>query len=609
MKWKLLKKLDYESINGDLLTTLLKNREVHDIKALLNVNKNNTHHWSKMKNIKEGVDSLLKHINSKSHIHIIVDCDCDGYTSFAYIYNYIFKNFNVECTYHTHSGKQHGISLKELQQLDYFDDIQLLIVPDGGSYDYKAQQILSELGKEIIVLDHHNLEEGEEFKEVKNTIVINPQIDGYPNKTLSGVGVVHKFCEALDEICGFNNSQNYLDLVACGCVADNMDLRNLETRYYVLQGIKQLEKDKENRQNNLPITGNSFIQAIIKSKEDNKLKYINIESIGWEIAPLLNGMARFGRQEEKIDTFRALTEQQEDRWYQPRRKNKEDDKPEKILKTLQEDMVRICSNAKGRQDKAKSNGVKKLEEKITEKNLNNNKILIVNSTDVIEDATLTGVVANGLANKYKKPCIVLRKKNEECYGGSGRNYAMSPIPNFNKFLSDTNCFTMVSGHDNAFGIEITNDKLFEINDVIADKLQDITMEDIYLVDYEIPIGRLSKQQVIAIGELKDIWGNTLPKPKFAITNVVVDTKDIELMGEKRNILKFKKHDISFIKFFANEDLLNEMKMKKVNSFGKSPKTVEMDIICYASINEYEGVKYPQLEIIDFNVRKAKEILF
>jgi len=376
-----------------------------------------------------------------------------------------------------------------------------------------------------------------------------------------------------------------------------------------LQGIKQMEKDREKRQNGLPITGNTFIQEIIKSKEENKLKYINIESIGWDIAPMINGMARFGKQDEKMDTFRAFIGQHEDRWYQPRRKHKEDPKPEPILKTLQEEMVRICANAKGRQDAAKAKGIKALEEQIEEKNLNESKVLIVDSSNLIKDTTLTGVIANGLANKYKKPCIILRKRNDELYGGSGRNYAMSPILSFSKFLTETGVFNMVAGHDNAFGIQITRDKLFEINDIIKEKLKDVVMEDTYLVDYEIPIGRLSKQQIIEIGELKDIWGNTLPKPKFAITKINLETKDIELIGERKNVLKFKKHDISFLKFYANDDILNQMKMKNKNSFGKSPKTVEMDIICYASINEYEGKKYPQLEIIDFNVRKAKEILF
>ena len=608
MKWKVINNNKYEKVNGDLLNTLLENRGVTDISALLNVNKNNINHWSKLKNINQAIQCLKKHIDNKNHIHIIIDCDTDGYSSFTYIYNYLHKNFKIKCTFHTHQGKQHGIIIKELKQLEYFNDIDLIISPDGGTFDYKAQKDLIKLGKDIIVIDHHSPEEGETFKETR-AIIINPQLDDYPNKTLAGVGVVHKFCEALDELYNFNDSKNYLDLVALGNIADNMDLRNLETRYYVLEGIKQIKKDQERRRNDLPVIGNIFIQEIAKSKEDKKLKHINIDSIGWEIAPLINGMARFGKENEKIDTFRALIGEQEDRWYQPRRKNKDDPKPEKVLKTLQEEMVRLCSNAKGRQDGAKSKGVEKLEQRIIEKELNKNKVLIVDGSDIFTDSTLTGLVANGLANKYKKPCILLRKINDDIYGGSMRNFAMSPIEDLQKFLINTNCFEWVRGHKNAGGYNIKTEKLFEINNIIEGMLKDVSMEDIYLVDYEIPIGRLNKEQIIKVGSYKDIWGNTLRKPQFAITNINIETKDIELVGERKNVLKFKKHDITFIRFYSNEDILNEMKIKNKKGFGKAPKMVNLDIIGEFEINEYEGMFYPQINILDFNVQKAKEVIF
>ncbi|MBN3352088.1 hypothetical protein CF086_17470 [Clostridium botulinum] len=608
MKWKVINNNKYEEVRNNLLQILLKNRGVTDIQALLNVNKNNTHHWSKMNNMKKGIDCFLTHANKKNHIHIIQDSDADGMTSAIYFYNYIYNNFKIKCTYHVHKGKQHGIILKEFKELEYLDDIDLIISPDGGSFDYEEQKKLIDMGKDIIVLDHHLLEENTEFKE-NNSIVINPQLDNYPNKTLSGVGVVHKFCEALDELCKFNDSQNYLDLVALGMVADNMDLRDLETRYYVLEGIKQMRQDKERRDNNLKITGNSFIQEIIKSKEDKKLKHINIDSIGWEIAPLLNGMARFGKQEEKIDTFRALIEEKEDRWYQPRRKKKTDLKPDKVLKTLQEEMVRICTNAKSRQDRAKAKGIEKLEIKIHEKQLDKNKILIIDGTNELVDSTLTGLVANGLASKYKKPCVLLRKKSDNVYGGSMRDYDMSPIENFNKFLVDTNKFEWVKGHDGAAGFSIKKEKLFEINNTIEEMLKNTVMEDTHLVDYEIPVGRLNKEQIMEIGSYQDIWGNTLKKPKFAITDINIETKNIELLGERKNVLRFKKYDITFIKFFANEEMLNKMKMKNKKGFGKAPKTVKLDVVCYASTNEYNDVKYPQLEILDFYVRKADEVIF
>ena len=609
MKWKVINDNHYENIKDDLLTTLMNNREVYDIDALLHVGKHNINRWSDLNNIYEAIEMYRDHIDKGSHIHIRIDPDCDGSTSFTYLYNYTLKNFGVKCTYNTASGKQHGINVKELKKLEYFDDIDLFIFPDGGTYDYKAQEELTKLGKNVIIFDHHSPEEGEIFKETE-AIVINPQLDNYPNKTLSGVGVIHKVCEGFDELCGFNDSKHYLDLVALGCVADNMDLRDLETRYYVLEGIKQLQNDQDRKQNDLSIIGNEFIQEIIKSKEEGRIKRINITSIGWEIAPLLNGMARAGKEEEKMDMFKALIGEKGDRYYQPRRKHKEDDKPEKVIETLQQNMVRTCTSVKGRQDRSKAKSVEIMEKKIIEKNLNNNKILIVDGTGIL-DSTQTGLVANGLANKYKKPCIILKKREdlENVYGGSGRNCNMSPIIDLKKFMSNCGHFNYIKGHNSAFGISIKTEELFKINDTLEEMLKDVTMEDTFLVDYEIPIGRLLKEQIIEVGKLEDIWGNTLQEPTFALTNIKLNVSDIQLMGQKRNIVKFKKNDISFIKFYANEDVLNDMKMKSKVGFGKSPKDVVMDIIGTFNINEWMDKLYPQITIVSYNVRRQDEILF
>ena len=38
-----------------------------------------------------------------------------------------------------------------------------------------------------------------------------------------------------EEVCNY-----YLDLVSLGMIADAMDMRNLETRYYALEGLGQL---------------------------------------------------------------------------------------------------------------------------------------------------------------------------------------------------------------------------------------------------------------------------------------------------------------------------------------------------------------------------------
>lgn len=74
---------------------------------------------------------------------------------------------------------------------------------------------------DVLVLDHHEAEAVSQY-----ACVINNQLCDYPTKSLSGVGIVCKFCEYLDEIMGTNYAQEQYDLTALGCIADVMDVRD-----------------------------------------------------------------------------------------------------------------------------------------------------------------------------------------------------------------------------------------------------------------------------------------------------------------------------------------------------------------------------------------------
>lgn len=117
------------------------------------------------------------------------------------------------------------------------EDTHLLIIPDAGSNQYALHQELKERGIDTLVLDHHECE-----KESNAAIIINNQLSNeYQNKRLSGVGIVYKFCKALDDKLGLDLADSFLDLVAIGNIGDVIDLREPETRYYVKKGLKQIK--------------------------------------------------------------------------------------------------------------------------------------------------------------------------------------------------------------------------------------------------------------------------------------------------------------------------------------------------------------------------------
>lgn len=219
----------------ELIEDLLKARGVEDVQAFLNVNKNCVHDGMLLKNMEKGLKCLEKHIKNNSKIHCICDCDVDGTSSGSFMYLYLKEiNKDLNITFHMNKGKVHGIILEELEDYDF----DLLIAPDCGTNDCKACTELAKQGKDIIILDHHLIE-----KNNSNAIVINNQDGIYPNPTLSGVGVCYKFAKEYDRIHGHNYADKFLDLVALGMIGDASDLRNLETRYYVLEGCKKVKNE------------------------------------------------------------------------------------------------------------------------------------------------------------------------------------------------------------------------------------------------------------------------------------------------------------------------------------------------------------------------------
>ena len=100
-----------------------------------------------------------------------------------------------------------------------------------GGLDVNQQLKLA--GMQTIILDHH---EAEHISE--DAIIINNQLSDYPNKNLSGAGVVWQFCKYLDSLLEKNIADNYLDLVALGLTGDMMSLQSIETKHLINKGFK-----------------------------------------------------------------------------------------------------------------------------------------------------------------------------------------------------------------------------------------------------------------------------------------------------------------------------------------------------------------------------------
>lgn len=374
-------------------------------------------------------------------ILIPVDPDADGFTSAALAYNYIENELNkrLGCNfildYWIPQGKEHGLEvvIKTLRNKKKYD---LIFLIDSSSNDYEYHQELKELGYDILVADHH---EAERYS--SNAVVINNQLSqNYPNKALSGVGVVYKFFEYVESrINDYGDfvgslpelghpSENYLDLVALGEISDVMNMTTLENRWICDYGLSHIN--------------NAFFKEIIE-KQAFSLKLdespLNQIGVAFYITPLINALIRIGSQLEKERLFQAFITPYEK---VPSTKRGEKGQEEFIVTQA----VRNCVNAKSRQTRERDKAAELLDIQIMENCLDENKILILNADELDVSTTLTGLCAMGVAAKYKKPVMLGRITPDGKYlKGSMRNKDGSPLRDFKKFVTDSELISFAEG--------------------------------------------------------------------------------------------------------------------------------------------------------------------
>ena len=556
---------------GSELEDILKLKGIKDIDSFLNPTIKNTESELLFDNIEKARDVFVKHIENKSIIDLLVDCDVDGFTSASNIYQYTKQiNPNIEIRCFIHKGKAHGLS--EFVDVMCEDDSKLVIIPDAGSGDSKECEKLIKSGKDVIILDHHSIDASD-----NPAIVVNNQLSNkVTDKAMTGVGITYKFTKLLDEYYGVNYADDYLDLVALGMIGDRADAVNLQTRYLILKGLEQI-RNKVNK--------NKLISILVDAQMYSMNNKITINGIGFYVCPLMNSMIRLGEYEDKCYMFEALCNSDKMLDRKVRGKGV-------VNMTIQEYVLKACQSSNRKQKKITEDSAVALSEEIKQFNLNKLPILVCNAKDNV-DSNSTGLIANRLADQYKRPCLLMRRKGDVCRGSD-----KCEILNFNQWCKDTGLFNKVEGHPNAFGCEIyfeNTNKLFSLLSTMR-KIDEPTYH-VYNV-YE--ANQIHDQIIKNVAKWDGIWGNTVSEPIFLIKNVPCNKYNLYLLGSKQNRIEFTYHNIKFIKQTKGSSLAAQY--KEIIDIGDN---VEFDIVGRFSI-DYK-TKSAQVLIDDWMFYKSDKI--
>lgn len=523
---------------------------------------------------------------------VLVDCDCDGYTSAAILINYLYDLFPsfVEnyLDYYLHEDKTHGLSdcMEYIEENDY----KLIIIPDAASNDYEYHKKLKEDGRNIIILDHHEAPHTSEY-----AITINNQLSDYPNKQLSGAGVVWQFCRYIDQLRGSHNADEYIDLAALGNCGDMMSLKSIETKHIITKGFRN-----ENIKN-------PFIYGMAEKNSYSLGNKITPIGAAFYIVPFVNSMVRSGTLDEKELLFKSMLKSEAFKEILSNKRGHKLGEKERLV----DQALRTATNVKNRQTRVQDAGMALVETQIEEKHMMNHKVLIFLLEPGQIDPNIAGLIANKIMAKYQRPVLMLTKCEvlnpnmqltsnppqpyyDIYYRGSARGYSKSGIENFKDICQNTGLVEYAEGHQNAFGISIKKqyiDKFIELTD---EALKDLQSEPLYYVDYIFKGVDVKPETILEIAGLDDLWGQDIDESLICVENLKITKDNLTLMSpDKKPTLKITlPNKLSFIKFGSSQE-----EYQKLLSDGY----IEVNVIGRCNANEWNGNVTPQILIDDYEI--------
>ena len=531
-------------------------------------------------NMREGAELLAKHIAMRSQTLVVVDSDQDGYASAALLLNYLHRlvpAYVENCVrYVLHEKKAHGIIEEAVT-----DDIQFLIVPDAASNECEIVSKLKNQGIETLILDHHETD-----TPATDAVIINPMICKYPNKFLCGGGVVYKFCKYLDKFFDVFIANDYIDLAGISEISDIMDVRPLENRAIISEGIDNIR--------------NPFITTMAERNAYSLGSEITPFGIAFYIVPFVNAVTRVGTMEEKRLIFESFLEYKA---YDMIPSTKRGCKGQ--FETLVEQATRTANNVKNRQKRLRDSATEKIESIIIEQDLLENKLIIVCLKEGEMERGLTGLVATRIAEQYQHPTLILHETYDEegalVWSGSGRGINNAGFDNFRGFLLESGLVVFAAGHAQAFGAAIRNDKLDEFIDYSNRALANYEFSSTYRVDFIYDRTSLDPEDILGIAEYKELWGHGVEEPLIVVTNVEVTLNTVQLMSPDRNpTLKISmSNGTNFIKFRTTQEEYEEL-IKDLTPFTSKIIT----IVGKCEKNEWNGRINPQIIIEEYEIESV-----
>ncbi|MBD0381732.1 single-stranded-DNA-specific exonuclease RecJ [Paenibacillus sedimenti] len=499
------------------------------------------------------VERVRKALENDEHIRVYGDYDADGVSStslMAHLLRGLGARFDTYIPHRIREG--YGLNRSAIE-LAKEQGVSLIITVDTGISAVDEVRYIQELGMDVIVTDHH-----EPPAILPDALsVINPKKSGcsYPYKHLAGVGVALKLAHAL---LG-RLPEELLEFAALGTVADLMPLTG-ENRLIVKQGLVRMQS-----------SAYAGIRSLIGVSGIER-KEVTASHIGFSLAPRINAS---GRLECADDAVRLLT-------------TTDEQEAEQIAFEL--DMLN-----KERQRIVEEMAKEALEMAEQQRALGLDKVIVVAKEEW--NVGVVGIVASKIVEKFYRPTLVLSiDPNTGIAKGSARS-----IAGFDLYKALTACQEWLDhygGHQAAAGMSLDRSHL----EAFAHKLNELAAAMLTEQDF-IPLLKadavcsLQGVPITAIEQLEKLapFGMGNPAPRFVFTDLSLG--EVRTMGKEKQHLKLALTE-------ARDEVscsVDAVGFGKGNLAGFIAPASRLDVLGELSINEWNGVRKPQIVMQDLRI--------
>ena len=582
--WVLLRKgADFQHISEKFhisprVASLIRNRDVigdDAIEKYLNGTIADLYDGMLMKDMDKAVAVLGEKIKENAKIRIIGDYDIDGIQS-TYILLEGFRMLGADVDSDIPDRMKDGYGLnRNLIDRALEADVDTIVTCDNGIAAAEEIAYAKSMGMTIVVTDHHEVPyteigAGRRYILPEADAVVDPKQEDctYPFKGLCGAAVAYKLVEALMEAMGKDaeDADYLMENVAIATIGDVMDLVD-ENRIFVKQGLDMLKR-----------TENLGLKALMGCTGVNVDK-LSPYHIGFVIGPCMNASGRLDTAKRALELLEAK-------------------------KVAEADL--LAGDLKALNDSRKDMTAQAVEEafiQVETSELKDADVLVVYLPECHE--SLAGIVAGRIREKYYRPVFVLTK-GAEGLKGSGRSietWHMYEGLNRVKHL-----LSKFGGHKMAAGLSMPEENLEQFRKEINEK-SGITPEDLnekIAIDMQLPFECVNEKFVEELAVLEP-FGKGNARPVFAERQVQVESARI--LGKNKNVLKLQVKDLHGTRMDA-------MYFGDVNTFVEYVREKFGDIACecllrghghgivmaftyYPDINEYQGVRTPQIVIQNY----------